>query len=36
MSNFTSNYLNAIDYNLILKIRLENYKVLLEMLPKYN
>lgn len=36
MSNFTSNFLNAIDYNLVLKRRLENYKTLLEMLSKYN
>ena len=36
MSNFTSNFLNAIDYNLVLKRRIENYKLLLEMLSKYN
>lgn len=36
MSNFTRNYLNAIDYNLILKKRKENYKILLERLQKYN
>lgn len=36
MSNFTNNYLNAIDYNQILKIRLENYKILLKNLSKYN
>lgn len=36
MSNFTRNYLNAIDYNLALKTRLENYKVLLEHLSEFN
>lgn len=36
MSNFTKNYLNAIDYNMVLKKRLENYKILLEQLSKYN
>lgn len=36
MSNFTSNYLNAIDYKKILKIRLGNYRILLENLAKYN
>lgn len=36
MSNFTRNYLNAIDYNTVLKKRLENYRILLEQLSKYN
>jgi len=36
MSNFTNNYLNAIDYNYALKRRLENYKILLGELSKYN
>ena len=36
MSNFTKNYLNAIDYNRIFKRRLENFKLLLERLSKYN
>jgi dTDP-4-amino-4,6-dideoxygalactose transaminase len=36
MSNFTKNYINAIDYDFSLKRRLENYKMLREMLSKYN
>jgi len=36
MSNFTSNYLNAIDYSSIEKERLINYKILFERLSKYN
>lgn len=36
MSNFTNNYLNAIDYNYVSKRRLENYKILLGELSKYN
>lgn len=36
MSNFTKNFLNAIDYNLVKKKRLENYKFLFEYLSKYN
>ena len=35
-SFFTKNYLNAINYNRVLKKRLENYKLLLERLSKYN
>lgn len=36
MSNFTENYLRAIDYSNAFKARLENYKQLSEMLSKYN
>ena len=36
MSNFTKNYLNAINYNDILKKRLDNFKLLMEKLNKYN
>ena len=36
MSNFTRNYINAIDYDEVLKRRLENYRMLKEMLSKYN
>ncbi len=36
MSNFTENYLHAIDYELILKKRLENYMQLCLALEKYN
>lgn len=36
MSNFTQNYLKAINYNEIMKKRLENFRVLLTLLSKYN
>jgi len=36
MSNYTRNYLNAIDYNTILKNRLRNYKFLVQQISKYN
>ena len=36
MSNFTKNYINAIDYDFSLQRRLENYKTLREILSKYN
>lgn len=36
MSNFTRNYLSAIDYNNVLKKRLENFKILLSKLQKFN
>lgn len=36
MSNFTENYLHAIDYELILEKRLENYRQLALFLSKYN
>lgn len=36
MSNFTENYLRAINYNFIYRKRLENYKILSEKLNKLN
>ena len=36
MSNFTENYLRAIDYETVLKNRLRNYDMLYESLKKYN
>jgi len=36
MSNFIKNYLRAIDYHDALKKRLENFKLLMENLNKYN
>lgn len=36
MSNFTENYLRAIDYETVLKNRLRNYEMLYESLKKYN
>ena len=36
MSNFTQNYLKAINYNEIKKKRLENFRVLVTLLSKYN
>ena len=36
MSNFTENYLHALDYNRIYQQRLDNYRVLSESLSKYN
>ncbi len=36
MSNFTENYLRAIDYETVLENRLRNYRILRELLGKYN
>ena len=36
MSNFTENYLRAIDYDTVLKNRLRNYDMLYKTLKKYN
>ncbi len=36
MSNFTKNYIQAIDYRTVLKKRLQNYRFLLDELAKFN